>query len=96
MDSLLSGPPPISPFVAGIDDFDPEGNGIEVAFDLPTRNPRLKGSPVLGNYPPDHAVFLDNIMCDDTSVGIDQPLQRISCTRNACIIAHNLVIPPMY
>ena len=90
---LRVGEPMISPFVAGIDDFDPEGNGIEVAFALPTRDPRVEGSPVLGDEPPDHAVFFDKIMRADMGVGIAQPLQRRRCSSHAGIVEHQHIDP---
>ena len=79
--------------MAGIDDFDPEGNGIQVALPLPTANPRVKRAPALGNKAPDHAVFLDDIMGADTGTGIAQPLQCRRRGLHAGIVEHQHVDP---
>ena len=79
--------------MAGIDDLDPEGNSVQVILALPTGHPGVKCAPVLGNEPPDHAVFFDDVMGADTGVGIAQPLQRRRCSSHAGVMEYQHVDP---
>ena len=52
----------VAPFVAGIDDLDPDRDVVQTVLAEPARNPGVKGAAFLGHQPPDRAVLLDEIM----------------------------------
>src|SRR5437868_15235922 len=77
---LFCGKSPVTPFVAGIDDLDPERDRVEVALTLPAGMPGMKRPPRFWNELPDEAAFLDQIMSADPGRGIAQPVE---CRRGA-------------
>src|SRR4029077_10327041 len=90
---LFRGKRVITPFVAGIDDLDPERDSIEVALPFPTRAPGVKRPPRLWNEPPDNAVLLDDIMSANPRRRIAEPVECGRGGRHPGVMQHQHVDP---
>ena len=81
----------IAEFIAGIDQFDPDGARIDVGFTTPRRHSRMPGPHRLrhqGEYP---AVLLDQVMGADLGRGIAEPRQGRRPIRHAGVVHHQHV-----
>src|SRR6185312_12694852 len=66
----------VAEFVAGIDDLDADGMGVDVAPPGPETFPGMPGAALLRHETPHRAVFLNDIMRADPGDGIAQPVDR--------------------
>ena len=73
----------ITPLVAGIDDLDPDRDGVKVPLARPTGATSVKCPPRFGNEPPYRPILLDDVVGADPRRGIAQPLDRRP-TRSSC------------
>ena len=81
----------VAPFVAGIDDLDPDRDVVQTVLAEPARNPGMKGAAFLGHQPPDRAVLLDEIMRADLGLRVAQPVERGFGALHAGIMQHQHV-----
>ena len=88
---LLLGEFTVAPFMAGIDDLDPDRDVVQTVLAEPARHPGVKGAAFLGHQPPDRAVFLDEVMRADLGLRVAQPVERVGGALHAGVMQHQRV-----
>src|SRR5260370_12443674 len=79
--------------MAGIDDLDPDRDGVEIALALPESFARVPGALTLGDKLVDRAVFPDKVVRRQFGGGIKEPLQRRLAGRHPGVVQDEAVGP---
>ena len=81
----------IAPFMARIDQFDADGDPVQVALALPEGDAGVPGAPLLGHQGEGAAIFFDQVVGGDLGLRVAQSRERLIACRHAGIVQQHHV-----